>query len=127
MEASFPAEQENPRNCLRPPMMREQQEARAPLLDLGRARESSVQRLQRLAQQNLRTSVLRARESRLERSQRLHEQNVRTSQLRKRESSVERLQRLRAQAERQQWSKNRVFNRISANSNRLAFRYDAKV
>ncbi|KAG8267778.1 neurexin protein binding [Homalodisca vitripennis] len=34
MEASFPAEQENPGNCLRPPMMGEQWEARAPLLDL---------------------------------------------------------------------------------------------
>ncbi|KAG8255630.1 hypothetical protein J6590_087977 [Homalodisca vitripennis] len=35
MEASFPAEQQNPGNwCLRPPMMREQQVARVPLLDL---------------------------------------------------------------------------------------------
>ncbi|KAG8309360.1 hypothetical protein J6590_087938 [Homalodisca vitripennis] len=39
MEASFPAEQENPGNCLRPPMMREQQEARAPLLDLVSAEQ----------------------------------------------------------------------------------------
>ncbi|KAG8295941.1 hypothetical protein J6590_068933 [Homalodisca vitripennis] len=92
-----------------------------------RARESSVERSQRLAQQNLRTSELRARESRLERSQRLHEQNVKTSQLRERESSVEGLQRLRAHAERQQLSTNRVRNRILANSNRLSFRYDPQV
>ncbi|KAG8292162.1 hypothetical protein J6590_045831 [Homalodisca vitripennis] len=92
-----------------------------------RARESRVERSQRLAEQSLRTSELRAQESRLERSQRLHEQNIRTSQLRERESSVERLQRLRAQAERQQLSTNRVRNRILANSNKLAFRYDPHV
>ncbi|GBP23366.1 Protein ALP1-like [Eumeta japonica] len=92
-----------------------------------REQESSVERSQRLAEQNLRTSELRAQESRLERSQHLHEQNIRTSQLRERESSVERLQRLRAQAERQQLSTNRVRNRILANSNRLAFRYDPQV
>ncbi|KAG8322345.1 hypothetical protein J6590_024690 [Homalodisca vitripennis] len=39
IEASFPAEQETPGNCLRPPMMREQQEARAPLLDLVNRRK----------------------------------------------------------------------------------------
>ncbi|KAG8320060.1 hypothetical protein J6590_077192 [Homalodisca vitripennis] len=37
MEASFPAEQEKPRNWyLRPPKMREQPEARIPLLDLAK-------------------------------------------------------------------------------------------
>ncbi|KAG8280355.1 hypothetical protein J6590_083693 [Homalodisca vitripennis] len=39
MEASLPTEQENPGNCLRPPMMREQQEARAPLLDIFSAKQ----------------------------------------------------------------------------------------
>ncbi|KAG8318999.1 hypothetical protein J6590_100895, partial [Homalodisca vitripennis] len=39
MEASFPAEQENPGNCPRPPMMREKQEARVPLLDLVSAKQ----------------------------------------------------------------------------------------
>ncbi|KAG8274583.1 hypothetical protein J6590_104901 [Homalodisca vitripennis] len=63
-----------------------------------RARESSVERSQRLAQQNMRTSELRARESGLERPQRLQEQNIRTSDLRERESSVERSQRLAEQS-----------------------------
>ncbi|CAH2108855.1 unnamed protein product [Euphydryas editha] len=71
--------------------------------------------------------IRRTEESSPERSQRLAEQNQRKSQLRERESSVERLQRLRAQAESQQLSINRVRNRISANSNRLAFRYDPQV
>ncbi|KAG8241223.1 hypothetical protein J6590_091629 [Homalodisca vitripennis] len=38
MEASSPAEQEYPGNCPRPPMMREQPEARVPLLDLVSAK-----------------------------------------------------------------------------------------
>ncbi|KAG8241418.1 hypothetical protein J6590_087468 [Homalodisca vitripennis] len=57
----------------------------------------------------------------------LLKKNQRNSQLRERESSVDRLQRLRAQADRQQWSTNRVRNRILANNNRLAFRYDPHV
>ncbi|KAG8268703.1 hypothetical protein J6590_019260 [Homalodisca vitripennis] len=40
MEARFLAEQQNPGNwCLRPPMMREQQVARVPLLDLVSAKK----------------------------------------------------------------------------------------
>ncbi|GBP04228.1 hypothetical protein EVAR_14036_1 [Eumeta japonica] len=74
----------------------------------NRVLESSTERSQRLAEQNMRTAQIRARESSLQRSQRLAEQNVRTSRVRARESSLERSERLADQNLRTSQARARV-------------------
>lgn len=88
-------------------------------------RESSAERLQRLASQNLRTSQARARESSSERSQRLARHRLHASVTRARESSAEHLQ--RQAVERQRISTTRRRNRIEAHGYRSAFNYDPNI
>ncbi|XP_050340908.1 uncharacterized protein LOC126767443, partial [Bactrocera neohumeralis] len=90
-------------------------------------RESSSERSQRLAGNRDRDSRARARESSTERSQRLAGLRDRNSQARARESSGDRSQRLTAQRERQRAVAIRRRDRISAHSNRSAFSYDPQI
>ncbi|XP_055918607.1 uncharacterized protein LOC129950708 [Eupeodes corollae] len=89
----------------------------------SRARELSVERSIRLAEQNARYE----RQSSAERSQRLEENRARNSRTRARESSTERSQRLLTQRDRQRSLRARTRNRILAHSNRSAFSYDPQI
>ncbi|XP_055904241.1 uncharacterized protein LOC129940040 [Eupeodes corollae] len=89
----------------------------------SRARELSVERSIRLAEQN----ATYERQSSAERSQRLEENRARNSRTRARESSTERSQRLLTQRDRQRSLRARMRNRILAHSNRSAFSYDPQI